>query len=154
VLLLHLVMHLSRHQYHASGLPTALSFYPLSVESHGRLGSAAMQFLNALAGAALASSAIVIDVNKAAFISGALRELGVTLCVVNKLAHREAMHVYAAAGGTRARMGLHASHVCCSNPLHPYNAIPSPQCNFSGLQPSQAYRMVQNSTFPICNCQY
>jgi hypothetical protein len=36
-----------------------------------------------------------------------LRELGVTLCIGNELVCREAMHVYAAAGGTRARMGLH-----------------------------------------------
>jgi hypothetical protein len=40
-------------------------------------------------------------------VSGALRELGVTLCVGNELVYREAMHVYAAAGGIRARMGLH-----------------------------------------------
>jgi hypothetical protein len=98
---------LKRRQYHAHGLPAALSFYPLSVESYGRLGSAAMQFLNALAEAALASSAAGSDVTKAAFISGALRELGVTLCVGNELVYREAMYVYAAAGGARARMALH-----------------------------------------------
>jgi hypothetical protein len=46
-------------------------------------------------------------VTKAAFISGAFREHGVTLCVGNELVYRKAMHVYAAAGGTRARMGLH-----------------------------------------------
>jgi hypothetical protein len=42
------------------------------------------------------------DVTKAAFISGALRELGVTLYVGNKLVYREGLHVCAAAGGTRA----------------------------------------------------
>jgi hypothetical protein len=94
-------------QYHAGGLPAALSFYPLSVESYGRLGFAAMQFLNALAEAALASSAAGTDETKAAFISGALRELGVTLCVGNELVYREAMNLYTAAGGTRARMSLH-----------------------------------------------
>jgi hypothetical protein len=98
---------LKRRQYHAGSLPAALSFYPLSVESYGRLGSGAMQFLNALAEAALASSAAGSDVTKAAFISGALRELGVTLCIGNELVYREAMHVYAAAESTRARMGLH-----------------------------------------------
>jgi hypothetical protein len=97
---------LKRRQYHACGLPTALSFYPLSVESYSRLGSGAMQFQNALAEAALASSAAG-DVTKAAFISRALRKLGVTSCIGNELVYREAMHVYAAAGGTRARMGLH-----------------------------------------------
>jgi hypothetical protein len=38
---------------------------------------------------------------------GRFRELGVTLCVGNELVYREARHVYAAAGGTRARMGMH-----------------------------------------------
>jgi hypothetical protein len=47
------------------------------------------------------------QVTKAAFISGALRELGVTLCVGNELVYREGLLVYAAAGGTRARMGMH-----------------------------------------------
>jgi hypothetical protein len=98
---------LKRRQYHAGGLPAALSFFPLSVESYGRLGSGAMQFLNALAEAALASSAAGTDVTKAAFISGALRELGVSLCIGNELVYREGLHVYAAAGGTRARMGMH-----------------------------------------------
>jgi hypothetical protein len=66
-----------------------------------------MQFLNALDKAGLASSATGTDVTKAAAISGALREIGVTLCVGNELIYREAMHVYAAAGGTRTHMGLH-----------------------------------------------
>jgi hypothetical protein len=39
------------------------------VESLGRFGVSAMQFLNALAKAALASSAAGTDVTKAAFIS-------------------------------------------------------------------------------------
>jgi hypothetical protein len=98
---------LKRRQYHAGGLPAALSFFPLSVESYGCLGSGAMQFLNALAEVALASSAAGTDVTKAAFISGALRELGLSLCVGNELVYREGLHVYAAAGGTRARMGMH-----------------------------------------------
>jgi hypothetical protein len=42
-------------------------------------GVSAVQFLNALAEDALASSAAGTDVTKAAFTSGALRELGVTL---------------------------------------------------------------------------
>jgi hypothetical protein len=98
---------LKQHQYHAGGLPATLSFYPLSVESYGRLGSGAMQFLNALAEAALASSAAGTDVTKATFISGALQGLGVTLCVGNELVYWEGLHVYAAAGGIRAHMGMH-----------------------------------------------
>jgi hypothetical protein len=77
------------------------------MESFGRLGVSAVQFLNALAKAALASSAVGTDDTKAAFISGALRELGVTLCIGNELVYGEAMHVYAAAGGTCTCMGLH-----------------------------------------------
>jgi hypothetical protein len=88
---------LKRRQYHAGGLPAAPSFPPLS----------AVQFLNALAEAALASSAAGTDVTKAAFISGALPELGATLCMGNKPVCREGLHVYAAAGGARARMGMH-----------------------------------------------
>jgi hypothetical protein len=57
---------LKRRQYHAGGLPAALSFSPLSVESYGRFGVSAMQFLHALAEAALASSAAGTDVTKAA----------------------------------------------------------------------------------------
>jgi hypothetical protein len=46
-------------------------------------------------------------VTKAALISGALRELGVTLCVGNEFAYRERLHFHAAAGDTRARSGMH-----------------------------------------------
>jgi hypothetical protein len=55
----------------------------------------------------LASSAAGTDVTKAAFMSGALRELGATLCMGNELVYREGLHVYAAAGGTCARTGMH-----------------------------------------------
>jgi hypothetical protein len=99
---------LKRRQYHAGGLSAAPSFFPLSVESFGRLGVSAMQFLSDLAEAALASSAAGTDATKAAFISAALRELGVTLCMGNELVYREGLRVYAAAGGTRTRMGFFA----------------------------------------------
>jgi hypothetical protein len=64
-----------RRQYHAGGLPAAPSFYLLSVESFGHFGVSAMQFLNALAEAALASSAAGSDVTKAALISGHFESL-------------------------------------------------------------------------------
>jgi hypothetical protein len=51
-----------RRQYHAGGIPAALSIFPLSVESYGRLGKSAMQYLNTLAEAALASCAAGTDV--------------------------------------------------------------------------------------------
>jgi hypothetical protein len=98
---------LNRRQYHAGGLPAALLFYPLSVESQGRFSVSDMQFLNANAEAALASSAAGTDVTTAAFICGALQELGVTLCVGNELGYPEGLHVYAAASGTCAHMGMH-----------------------------------------------
>jgi hypothetical protein len=97
---------LKRCQYHAGGLPAALSFSPLTVESYSHIGAAAMRFLNALAEVALASSATGTDVTKVAFISGALRKLGVTFCVWNELVYREGLNVYAVAGGTCMHMGM------------------------------------------------
>jgi hypothetical protein len=46
-----------RRQDHNGGLPAALSFFPLFMESYGRLCVSGVHFLNALAEAALASSA-------------------------------------------------------------------------------------------------
>jgi hypothetical protein len=103
---------LKHYQYHAGGLPATLSFFPLSVESYGRSGVFAMQFLNALAEAALASSAANSNITKAAFISQAFRELGATLYVGNELVYREDLHVYAAADGTHARMSVHVPTKC------------------------------------------
>jgi hypothetical protein len=64
-------------------------------------------FLNAVAEAALASSATRTHVTQTAFLSGALREHAVTLCVGNKLGYWEAMHIYAAAGGACVHIHLH-----------------------------------------------
>jgi hypothetical protein len=63
------------------------------MESYGRLGVSAMQFLNALDEAALASSAAGTD-------QGSIHHLGASrawryLCAGNELIYREAMHVYA-----------------------------------------------------------
>jgi hypothetical protein len=38
-------------------------------------------------------------------VTGALRELGVALAKGNEVVYREALHVYATAGGTAARVG-------------------------------------------------
>jgi hypothetical protein len=38
-------------------------------------------------------------------VTGALRELGVALVKGNEEVHREALHVYATAGGTAAHVG-------------------------------------------------
>jgi hypothetical protein len=104
---LSVLLHLAMRTSIVSNMP-AVSPPPfhLSVESYGRLDVSAMQYLNALAEALLASSAPGTDVTKAAFTSG-IRELGATLCVGHELVYREGVHVYAAAGGNRARMCLH-----------------------------------------------
>jgi hypothetical protein len=43
------------------------------------------------------------DVATSSFLTGALRELTVALVKGNRLVYREALHVYATAGGTAAR---------------------------------------------------
>jgi hypothetical protein len=45
------------------------------------------------------------DVTTSSFVTGALRELGVALVKGNEVVYREALHVYATAGGTAARVG-------------------------------------------------
>jgi hypothetical protein len=57
----------------------------LSMEYHGHVGIYAMQFLNALMRLRWLSFATVTDVTNVAFISRALHELSVTLCVETNL---------------------------------------------------------------------
>jgi hypothetical protein len=76
------------------------SFTPLSMESYGRLGRPAMQLLQTLAAAAASSATAGSDVTTSSFVTGALRELGVALVKGNEVVYREALHVYATAGGT------------------------------------------------------
>jgi hypothetical protein len=77
----------------------------LSMESYGRLGRPAMQLLQTLAAAAASSATAGSDVTTSSFVTGALRELGVALVKGNEVVYREALHVYATAGGTAARVG-------------------------------------------------
>jgi hypothetical protein len=72
-----------------------------------------MQFPIALAEAALASSAAGTHVTKAAFVSWALHEQGVTLCVGNKLVYWKGLHVHVDVGGNRVPMGtqMHTTNV-------------------------------------------
>jgi hypothetical protein len=89
LLLLHLVVH-------SSGVSimlvhVALSFYSLSVEPYSRVGVSAMQILNALAEAALATSTVGTDVTKVTVISRVLRDLGATQLGGNELVYQEAI---------------------------------------------------------------
>jgi hypothetical protein len=61
----------------SSGLP----FVPLSVESFGRLGAPALSLLRSLADHAVQAGGP--GLYRDAFISGALRKLGVALCCGN-----------------------------------------------------------------------
>jgi hypothetical protein len=103
---------LKRRQYHAGGPPAALSFLPLSLETYGHLGVSVMQVLNALAEAALASSGAGADVTKAEFISRALREPGVTLCMGNELIGKVCMFMLLRA--VPARVWACMSHAACA----------------------------------------
>jgi hypothetical protein len=80
-------------------------FTPLSTETYGRMGAPAHAFLKDLASAAASSAAAGFEVTTSAFKAGALRELGTALVRGNEVVYREALCVYARAGGTAARPG-------------------------------------------------
>jgi hypothetical protein len=61
--------------------------------------------MRTLAAAAASSATAGSDVASAYFVNGALRELSVALVKRNEVVYREALHVYAIAGGTAARAG-------------------------------------------------
>jgi hypothetical protein len=61
--------------------------------------------LQTLAAAAASSATAGSDVTTSSFVTGALRELGVALVQGNEVVYREALHVYATAGGTVACVG-------------------------------------------------
>jgi hypothetical protein len=92
------------YKYGGGGQVAGGSFTPLSMESYGRLGQPAMQLLQTLAAASSATAGS--DVTTSSFVTGALRELGVALVKGNEVVYREALHVYATAGGTAARVGV------------------------------------------------
>jgi hypothetical protein len=67
-----------------------------------------MQLLQTLAAAAASSATAGSDVTTSSFVTGGFRELSVALVQGNEVAtmvYREALHVYATAGGTVARVG-------------------------------------------------
>jgi hypothetical protein len=55
--------------------------------------------------AAASSATAGSDVTTFSFVTGALREVRVAWVKGNELVYREALHVYATAGGTAARAG-------------------------------------------------
>jgi hypothetical protein len=93
------------YKYGGGGQVAGGSFTPLSMESYGRLGRLAMQLLQTLAAAAASSATAESDATTSTFVTGALRELDVALVKGNEVVYREAVHVYATAGGTGARVG-------------------------------------------------
>jgi hypothetical protein len=93
------------YKYGGGGQVAGGSFTPLFMESYGLLGQPVMQLLQTLAAAAASSAAAWSDVTTSSFVTGALRELGVALVKGNEVVYREALHVYATAGSTAARVG-------------------------------------------------
>jgi hypothetical protein len=91
-------------KYGGGGQVAGGSFTPLSMESYGRLGRPAMQLLQTLAAAAASSVTAGSDFTTSSFVTGALRELSTALVIGNEVVYREALHVYATAGDTTARV--------------------------------------------------
>jgi hypothetical protein len=83
---------------------SALPFVPMSVESFGRLGAPALTLLGDLADQAVQAGGP--GLSRAAFISGALRELSVALCRGNASLCRSGAYVATRAAGRAPIRGL------------------------------------------------
>jgi hypothetical protein len=83
---------------------SALPFVPMSVESFGRLGAPALTLLGDLADQAVQAGGP--GLSRAAFISGALRELSVALCRGNASLCRSGAYVATRAAGRAPMRGL------------------------------------------------
>jgi hypothetical protein len=83
---------------------TALPLLPMSVESFGRLGVPALTLLGDLADQAVQAGGP--GLSRAAFISGALRELSVALCRGNASLCRSGAYVVTRAAGWTPMCGL------------------------------------------------
>jgi hypothetical protein len=84
----------------SSGLP----FVPLTVESFGNLGAPALSLLRSLADQAVKSGGP--GLSRVAFISGALRELGVALCRGNASLGRSSLYALTRVSGRASLRGL------------------------------------------------
>jgi hypothetical protein len=83
---------------------SALPFVPMSVEFFGRLGAPALTLLGDLAAQAVQAGRP--GLSRAAFISGALRELSVALCRGNASLCRSGAYVATRAAGRTPMRGL------------------------------------------------
>jgi hypothetical protein len=83
---------------------SALAFVPMSVGSFGRLGAPALTLLRDLADQAVQAGEP--GLSRAAFISGALRELTVALCRGNASLCRSGAYVVTRAAGRTPMRGL------------------------------------------------
>jgi hypothetical protein len=83
---------------------SALPFVPMSVESFGRLGAPALSLLEDLVDQAVQAGGP--GLSRAAFISGALRELSVALCRGNASLCRSAAYIATRAAGRAPMRGL------------------------------------------------
>jgi hypothetical protein len=82
--------------------PAAYAFTPLSVETYGRLGKPAMQFLNTLAHSATNAGVRT----KGDFVTNALRELSIGLCRGNAILYSRSLYVLARVSGFAFRAGM------------------------------------------------
>ena len=82
--------------------PNGYAFVPLSVETYGRMGKPAMEFLNTLA--TIASTEGSVD--KDLFMTNALKELSIGLCRGNGVMYRRGVTALARVTGTALMMGL------------------------------------------------
>jgi hypothetical protein len=83
---------------------SALPFVPMLVESFGRLGAPALTLLGDLADQAVQAGGP--GLSRAAFISGALRELSVALCRGNASLSRSGAYVATRPAGHTPMRGL------------------------------------------------
>ena len=82
--------------------PNGYAFVPLSVETYGRMGKPAMEFLNTLA--TIASTEGSVD--KDLFMTNALKELSIGLCRGNGVMYRRGVTALARVTGTALMTGL------------------------------------------------
>ena len=87
---------------HMASEPGIYQFVPLSVESYGRLGEPALQFLGELADSACSSGLV----DRGLFVANAKKELGVALCRGNALLFQDCYGNLAKASGAAWSPGL------------------------------------------------
>jgi hypothetical protein len=102
-----------RLKYGVGEQMAAGGFTPPSTETSGRMSSVAHAFLKSLTDAAMSSAEAESKVTVTAFRATALREVSVALTRRNEIVYREALSMYATAGGTAATAGAAVPTVDC-----------------------------------------